>query len=222
MKINNRLKQIGEMINSKDIILDVGCDHALLDVYCIKERKCKKAYASDNKKGPLEKAKENISFYKLSNKIKTILSDGIEVVEKDVNTIVISGMGGLSIIDILNSNFNNLENIDTLILSPNNEYYRVRKNLNELGFYIESELVVKEKNIFYIIIKCKKGKKNYSHKQLSYGPILLTKTDQITKEYFKDEKNKKNIIYSLTPSKYIIRRHKLKREINYLNKIINK
>ena len=219
MKINTRLKTLGEMINSNDIILDVGCDHALLDVFCIKIRNCKKAYASDNKKGPLEKAKENIKFYKLDKKIETILSDGIEIVPKDVNTIVISGMGGRTIEQILLSNKDNLNNIEYMCLSPNNEYERVRKTIIKIGYYIIDEKIIEEKNHCYLLLKTKKGKTSYSKKELLYGPILLKEKTSNFKKYLEQEKQKKKIIYSLTPQQYIIKRFKLKKEIKQIENI---
>ena len=38
MKINARLKKIGDLVNANSLILDIGCDHALLDIYLIKEK----------------------------------------------------------------------------------------------------------------------------------------------------------------------------------------
>ena len=220
MKISKRLKTLGEMIDSKDIILDVGCDHALLDVFCIKEKKCKKAYASDNKSGPLEKAKENIEFYNLKEKIETILSDGIEVVPEDVNTIVISGMGGRSIEQILTSNKDNLKKVDYMCLSPNNEYERVRKTIMKIGYSIVEEIIIEDKKHFYLLVKTKKGKTNYSKKELKYGPILLRNKTKLFKGYLEKEKQKKQLIYKLTPRQYILKRLFLKKEIMEIANII--
>ena len=82
-------------------MIDVGCDHALLDIYLASTYKNIKIIASDNKKGPLEGAKENIKKYHLENRIKLKLGNGIDPIEKEVNTIIISGMGGLNMIGIL-------------------------------------------------------------------------------------------------------------------------
>ena len=60
MKINSRLKTIGDLVPLSSYPLDIGCDHALLSIYLVKEKGMKKALASDNKSGPLKKAKENV------------------------------------------------------------------------------------------------------------------------------------------------------------------
>ena len=60
MKINNRLKMIGDLVEANSFCLDVGCDHALLDIYLVKRNTNIKAIASDIKSGPLDQAKKNI------------------------------------------------------------------------------------------------------------------------------------------------------------------
>ena len=58
MKINERLKKIGDLVEANSFCLDVGCDHALLDIYLVKKNKNIKSIASDIKEGPLAQAKK--------------------------------------------------------------------------------------------------------------------------------------------------------------------
>ena len=62
MKINDRLKKIGDLVDANSLCLDIGCDHALLDIYLVKEKNQQKAIASDIALGPLEKANENTTL----------------------------------------------------------------------------------------------------------------------------------------------------------------
>lgn len=218
MKISKRLKFIGDLIKDKSVILDVGCDHALLDIYTVLNKKNIKAYASDINELPLEQAKKNIKENKLEKKIKTIQMNGIENVPKDANTIVISGLGGVTINNILNNNKENLKNIETIILSPNNDFIKVRKNLKNIGYYIEEEYLIEDKKVIYLILKLKKGNKKYSKKELFFGPILIKKQDKVFKKYFKDEIIRRNILLKLLPNKYFIKKYKIKNEINLINK----
>ena len=57
-------------------MVDVGTDHAYLPIALVSEGKCRKAYASDIGKGPLERAKENIVSAGLEEAIETVLTDG--------------------------------------------------------------------------------------------------------------------------------------------------
>ena len=100
VKINKRLETVASFIEENSKIIDVGCDHALLDIYVVNKYKNVTAIASDNKEGPLEGAKENVKKYHLEEKIKLKLGNGIETIEEDVDTIIISGMGGLNMIGI--------------------------------------------------------------------------------------------------------------------------
>ena len=70
MKISERLRVIGDLIPDNSFVLDIGCDHALLDIYIVKKNKNIKTIASDINKGPLEIAKENVKKYNLENKIR--------------------------------------------------------------------------------------------------------------------------------------------------------
>ena len=60
MKINDRLKKIGDLVDANSFCLDIGCDHAFLDIYLVKKNKNIKAIASDIAEGPVKQAKDNI------------------------------------------------------------------------------------------------------------------------------------------------------------------
>ena len=220
MKINNRLKTIGDLVPLSTYPLDIGCDHALLSIYLVKEKGLSKAIASDNKSGPLKKARENVKFYKVSDKIKLIEAEGLESYTEGIDTITISGMGGLNINKILDDNRKYLKNINTLILSPNNYSLAVKRKLLKLGYYIENESLVKEKNIIYEILVFKKGRKYYSYKKLFLGPILMTKKDNITKEYYQNLLTTKKSLLKALPKSFRSKIRLTKKEIKYLEEML--
>ena len=220
MKINNRLKTIGDLVPLSTYPLDIGCDHALLSIYLVKEKGLSKAIASDNKSGPLKKARENVKFYKVSDKIKLIEAEGLDSYTEGIDTITISGMGGLNINKILDDNRKYLKNIDTLILSPNNYSLAVKRKLLKLGYHIENEILVKEKNIIYEILVFKKGRKYYSYKKLFLGPILMTKKDNITKEYYQNLLTTKKSLLKALPKSFRNKIRLTKKEIKYLEEML--
>lgn len=198
MKISKRLKLIASLVEN-DSVVDIGCDHALLDIYLTFNNK--KCIASDISEKVIENAKRNIDFYNLTNKIDVIISNGtknINIPKK--SSIIISGMGRSTIIDILkNTNHNN---IDELIIQSNNEHNILRKQIIELGYYIKDEVAILDKDKYYVIIKFKKGFIKYSKKDLLLGPILNDK------DYFKYLYNKnKDIIKKISLTN--IKRYKL-------------
>lgn len=220
MKIDKRLQKISEFISDNSFILDVGCDHALLDIYVCLNKKNVFAIASDINSKPLEKAKENINKYKLNKKITIIQEDGLKGINKKIDTIIISGMGAILITDILKKDYNLLNNIKRLILCPNNEEELVRKEINQLGFKIIDEDLVEDKNIIYPIIVFEKGKEKLSKKQINYGPILLIKKGNLYKKYYLKKLNTYKKILKRLPNKYIIKKIILNKKIRELIKIL--
>lgn len=219
IKINKRLETVAQLVEKDSKIIDVGCDHALLDIYLADKNQCSKIIASDNKSGPLEHAKENIRNYQVESKIKIKLGNGIETIEEDIDTIIISGMGGLNIIGILKYKTDLYKQVKNLILSPNSDVEKVRKEITKLGFYIENEILVKDKNIIYSVILFKRGKRHYTRQQLLFGPTLLEKKDSLFKESVKNQKIAKMHLLEILPRKYYQRRWELKKELKYIQKI---
>lgn len=216
MRINNRLKKVGEVVDTDSLILDIGCDHALLDIYLIKENKVKKAIASDIAKGPLDSARSNIESYHMEDRIELRLGDGLECYTDDIDTIVISGMGGRTIIGIFKYQLAVVKNIKMIILSPNNYQEDVRRFFSKIGFMIEDETLVKDGKVIYQIMKFKRGKKKYKKRDYFFGPILLENKDPLFQEYYKKELISRKIIMDLLPKHYRWKRYLTKREIKML------
>ena len=162
MKISNRLKLVASFVDDNSYVIDVGCDHAFLSIFLVKTKDNVKVIASDVNEGPLEGARKNIKLYNLEDKIEIKLGDGIKTINEDVDTIIISGLGGETIIDILKENISLLKNIKTIILSPHSAVYETRKEITSLGFKIENEIFTYDQNKPYNIIKFVKGKEIYN------------------------------------------------------------
>ena len=162
MKINDRLKHIGDLVEANSFCLDVGCDHAFLDIYLVKQNKNIKAIASDIAEGPVKQARENIKREGLEKKIEVRLGNGLDTYSDEVNTVIISGMGGRNMIGIFKNNMKVLKKIDTIIVSPNNYQIDVKKFLTKNGFYIDDEELVKDKKFLISIIL-----RQYRNKYLS-------------------------------------------------------
>ena len=85
----------------------------------------------------------------------------------------------------------------------------IRKELNDMGYYVDDECLVKDRGIIYVIIKFKKGKIIHSKKELYFGPVLLKNKNVLFKELIRNEINKNKEIISKLPNKRIIRKLKL-------------
>ena len=192
MKLSNRLETVANFVPFKSILLDIGTDHAWLPIYLCKEGQIEKAYASDNKDGPLNIAKNNISVYGLSNNITTLKSDGIKDIDinilNDITCVSIAGMGGILIRDILSINkWKDILKIKTLVLQPNSNAEDVRRQIVKMGFAIVDEAIIYEDGHYYEIILARIGESDYEELDYKYGPILRREKSP----YFYDYMNKK-------------------------------
>ena len=167
MKISKRLETIASLIPNNSKVIDVGCDHALLDIYLCQEKGCK-CIASDVNQKALDQAKYNILRFHAKD-VQTVLTDGLDGISLDSNDIiVISGMGTSTIKEIIERR--KLEN--RMIISTHTDFQDLRKYMVTVGYKIQDEKYVEEKGKHYIIMDFIKGESNYSIEDLEFGPIL--------------------------------------------------
>lgn len=211
-RISKRLKAITSYVAKDDKVVDVGCDHGLLSIYLIENNLVSKVIASDVNENALKNAISNIEKRNLH--IKTVLSDGIEKIDlKDINTLIISGMGTSTILHILYDN-KKLKKINKLIIQANNDHYILRENLNEKGYYLKEESYTYDKNKWYVTSLFVKSDNKNTIDVLKYGFLnnedyndyLLKKNYEILKKIpfssfkakfnrFKEIRNIKKAIY---------------------------
>ena len=187
--LSKRLKTIKDMIPSV-ITMDVGADHGYLILSLIEEEIIPYGYAVENKKGPYETLVKNINSYpRLKDKITPIFSDGIKDIKDDVKCVVLAGLGGILINNILTKDLTKLKNVEYLVVDAHNALYEVRKKITSLGYLIDDEIILKEDDIYYEIIRFKKGESNYLDDDDYFGPILRKKKDDIYKEKWNNKIN---------------------------------
>ena len=222
IKLSKRLEAISSLVPINSNIIDIGCDHALLDIYLYQNKISNKIIASDINKNALNNAKENIKKYKLEKHIETRLGNGLDTLNENdnINTIIISGMGSHTIVGILKKDLNKLKEINTIIIQSNNKLEFLRKEITKLNYLIEDEIMVEDNKKIYTIIKFIKGNKKYNKKELYFGPILLNNQNEAFKKYNKEELEKLNIYLKLLPKNRIIDRYKLKKEIRLYKGIV--
>ncbi len=181
--MNKRLNAISTLINDVDSVIDVGCDHAYLSIYCLENNKAKFFYNVDVNQGPLSAGFENAKKRNLDTKCKFILNDGLKDLDISADVLVIAGMGGANIIDILSHAKNQYHKY---IVQPNNNTKKVRVFLKENNFSITNELLVKENDVFYEIIEFSKSAKQSNiidDVDCYIGPILKQQTSDLFYEY---------------------------------------
>ena len=205
-KLSKRLEVVASFVNDNSKVIDIGCDHGLLSIYLVNKYKNVKVIASDINENALSSAITNIKKEKLENRIETRLGSGLDVVK--------------TIVGILKYSTSKLSNVNDIIIQSNTDLYFLRKNITSLGYYIEDEILVEDKNIIYTVIKFNKGKRRYNYKELYLGPVLTTKNDDLFKKKCNKELTTLKLILKNINSGHYLYRLKIKRNIKILEDVL--
>ena len=185
MQLSKRLEAVACLVTKGNRLADIGCDHAHTSIYLAERGIIPSGIAMDVNKGPIERAKENISRYGFSDRIQTRLSDGAkELKAGEADTILISGMGGGLTVKILSESKSVVESVKELVLQPQSDIGSVRHYIHELGFCIVEEFMLSEDGKNYTGIKAIKGTESYEKEIFyRYGKLLLEERNPVLREF---------------------------------------
>ena len=169
--LSSRLQAIYEMVPT-GIAADVGADHGKLIISLLENHKISLGVAIENKKGPYERLLKAVKASNFDTEIMCQFADGISELPSNVDIVIIAGMGGFSILKILEKNKEKLSNIKTIIVDAHNASDKVREGISNLGYFVKEEEIVFEDDVFYEIIRFDKGHLDYLMNDYQYGPIL--------------------------------------------------
>ncbi len=170
-----RLQAVFSLITKAEVIADVGCDHGIVAEYCLKNGLCGKVIASDISGSCLNKARDRLGN---DERVTFFECDGIKY---DCDEAIIAGMGGRNIIDILQ---HASELPEKLVLCPHRDADCVRRAINDLGYAINKEILVKERGKFYFVMQAEKSREKQvlSEQMYSFG-LNFDKKCELMKEY---------------------------------------
>ena len=170
-KLDIRLSALVRHLIPCDTTADVGCDHGLVSLYILKANLSKNVVCIDISPKCLQKTQNLLQKAKLQENATFIQGDGLAGAEDiPINQIVIAGMGGINISNILNA-MPKLSQDARLVLQPMNNITLVRKTLNSLNKTIIRDEIVFDKNKYYHIIVAKNGKQKLTKQQIRCGAV---------------------------------------------------
>ena len=178
MEIGNRLTAVANLVPKNKRIADIGTDHAYLPVFLIEKGWIKGAIASDNKEGPCQAAQKTIAEHQLQAQIEVRCGDGLQTIKSgEVEVVVIAGMGGLTMLSILDQGAALLKSptLLNLVLQPQTDSDEVRKWAEKNGWEICQEDLAQEGDKLYEMFRLKPNK-HYVYPGPSYevGSLLVT------------------------------------------------
>lgn len=167
-QLDVRLRLVASFVRPGSVVADIGTDHAYLPVQLVSGGVCPGAYACDLREGPLQNAKNAVAAAGLSDKIQTVLSDGLDALPPGcADDVIFAGMGGILIAELL-SRAAWLKNPDVRVIAqPMSHAEDVRLWLFQNGFAIDREAAVFDRHHGYVVLAA-----HYTGQTTAYSPAM--------------------------------------------------
>ena len=200
MKINlsDRLFRVAGFVEHGAVPADVGTDHAYVPIYLLQNGVSPRAYATDNRPGPLKNAGIDAKKYGVEERLVLYLCDGLALCDPEcLDTVIIAGMGGETMIHILEQTPWALEK--RLILQPQTKLGELRRYLASKNLSILDAVLAADAGKFYEIWLAVEGAMDAD---ALIEPCLIEKRDPLLKPYLAEQiRRKKKQIHGLESSR---------------------
>jgi len=184
MELSPRLLKIASLVPNGAKLADIGTDHGYIPLYLFMEGVIDSALAMDVNPMPLKRAEDNITNAGYGHLCGFRLSNGLEKLKKhEADVIVIAGMGGLLIRDILHNGKHAIAKGTRLLLQPMIAPSELRQYLFQNGYTIENEYVVREENKFYNIISALPGNDSGTDEDIYIGRNVSVTSPDVYGDY---------------------------------------
>ena len=183
--ISKRLLACAEYVRTGDVVADIGCDHGYLGIHLLKSGIADRIIAADIHEGPLQAARNNAHKFGVGHRMSFHLSDGVQQIPRDFDVLVCAGMGGDTMVSILEAEAWLKSSRYRLILQCQSKTPLLRRYLSENGWCIMQENALKDGRFLYTVMEvCW----NPDAPRLTVGqwylpPVLLNNAYPETAEY---------------------------------------
>lgn len=222
-QISKRLERVASFVPQGARLVDVGSDHAYLPIYLVKEGRIDSAIAGEVVQGPYDSARKNVAEHALDQQIEVRLANGLAAfdISDKMDTLVIAGMGGRLISEILEQDLEKLESMRRLILQPNNREETLRIWLSEHGFQLVAEEILTESGKIYEILVVERGQMTLTPQELRFGPYLLQEKSSIFLAKWQKELEKLSHALKQIPEKNQEERDVLTQKIQEIKEVLH-
>ncbi|MGI6714361.1 MAG: tRNA (adenine(22)-N(1))-methyltransferase [Bacilli bacterium] len=214
-----RLLAVIPWLAQDDFVADIGSDHGYLAIYLAHHQCVKGIYAVENKHGPFSRLKRNIREAGYEEVIQIALADGLENLPPQVNTLILTGLGGELIYQIFTREKEKLSQIKKIIVAPQSHLAFLRKRLCEFNFKITHETIIYEGGHYYPLLVLAPGQEELSEMECEFGPLLLKARLALFLAMLEEEKLRKVRLLE-EKSLPLNRRKILQQEIEKLDNIL--
>jgi len=185
MELAKRLAALATYVPAGGIVADIGTDHAYLPIFLIEAGISEKVIATDLNPGPLESAKRAVEKRHLEDHVDLRLGDGLKtLLPGEAEVLVLAGMGGNTIKEILAAGPGVLKSVNRLVMQPMADAGDLRIWLAGNGWKIIGEKLVDEDGRLYQIVVAEPGRELFDDKLcLELGPRLIEGRDPLLNAY---------------------------------------
>ena len=186
LPISDRLRSCAAFVHPGDRLADVGCDHGYLSIHLLRENIIPSAIASDVREQPLLSALRNAEKYGVRDRMEFYLSDGVRSIPRDFDCMVCAGMGGDTMVSILEAAPWLKSNRYRLILQCQSKTPMLRRYLSDKGFAIAKEAVLRDGRFLYTVMEVlwQPEASKLTDAQCYFPPVLWkTVTPEVTAYY---------------------------------------
>ena len=183
--LSTRLLACAAFVNTGDRVADIGCDHGYLSIHLLTSGIAKSCIASDVAEGPLQSAMRNARKFGVQENISFYLSDGVRNIPRDFDSLVCAGMGGDTMIHILESAPWLQNEKYRLILQCQSKRPELRKWLYAHGFAIRRETLAKDGRFCYPVMEIVYAPgESLKGAQFYITPALLSSGSPLLPEFY--------------------------------------
>lgn len=210
--LSKRLEICAGFVHPGDRVADIGCDHGYLSIYLLKNNIASHVYASDIGEGPLQSAHINAHKFGVANRLQLYLSDGVHNIPRDFDTLICAGMGGDTMVHILENAPWLKSSKYRLILQCQSKTPMLRAYLTQNGWRIAEETALKDGRFLYTVMEVwwQPDHPQLTEAECYFPPALLENPGADTIAYFhwvaeglkiatahKDDPEKKRVLAEL-------------------------
>lgn len=196
IKLSNRLKKIAELVDFGATVIDVGTDHGYVPNFLCEKKISRDIIATDISKNSLEKSIELTRERDNEKYIRNILANGI--VKENRDNIIIAGLGGIQIAEIILNSIEIARSAKKLILQPMQKTNILRRELNNMGFeIIDEEIIFEDDRYFEIILARYSGQiKKLEEVDFYFSKSLIEKRDKVYLDFMRERQRELEKILS--------------------------
>ena len=140
IKLSDRLNVIAEEIEMGETVADIGTDHGFSADFFMGKPYIPQSDHDRYKRGISNKAIENCHRFHPETEFDFRLGSGIDVLsEGETDDLIIAGMGGMLMTEILGKDPYKAKSFKKIVLQPRNNIGRLRHWLYNNGFSVKNE-----------------------------------------------------------------------------------